>query len=190
MAAKCFSGRGVRLDNLHSSPSKVRFGWKADIARLLRLVDGGKMGTEITIDPLTGILGLGDARLRPLQSKSEVEPQIAQLLQGSRDHGNGYEWLYLSGLTFGRRPASAGLCFHAGRLEQASWNVQLVDAPMESGWPTREAIDEEIAFVRGILARGGLNIGDNPKKFHWGEAWSSFDAKGFLASNGLRYRTS
>ena len=68
--------------------------------------------------------------------------------------------------------------------------VELRDAPKDGGWPTRQAIDEEVAFVRGILTQDGLNIDDDPKKFNWGEAWSSFDAKGFLASNGLRYRLS
>ena len=146
------------------------------------------MGTQLTIDAQTGSLSVGGVRLQPLQSKSEVEGQTALLVKGSRDHGNGYEWLFLGGLTFGGQPASVDLCFHDGRLEQASWSVQLPDAPMEGGWPTREAIDKEVAFVRGTLAQYGLNIGDNPKKFSWGEAWSSFDAKGFLASNGLRYR--
>lgn len=148
------------------------------------------MGTQLTIDPQTGSLGVGGVRLQPRQSKAEVEPQVAPLLKGSRDHRNGYEWLYLGGLTFGGQPASVSLCFRDGRLEEAHWNVQLPDAPTEGGWPTREGIDEEIAFVRGILAEDGLNIGDHPNKFSWGEAWSDFDEKGFLASNGLRYRPS
>ncbi len=145
---------------------------------------------QFTINPQNGSLGIGGVRLQPPQPKSEIEPQIAELVQGSRDHGNGYEWLYLEGLSFGGQPVSVGLCFHEGRLEQASWNVELRDAPKDGGWPTRQAIDEEVAFVRGILTQDGLNIDDDPKKFNWGEAWSSFDAKGFLASNGLRYRLS
>lgn len=143
------------------------------------------MEAQFTIDTQTGNLGVGDVWLRPLQSKLEVEPQVAQLVKSSRDHGNGFEWLYLTGLTFGGQPASVGLCFHLGRLEEASWSVQLPDAPMDGGWPTREAIDREVAFVRDALARAGLNA-----KFDWGEVWSSFDSKGFIASNGLRYRTS
>jgi hypothetical protein len=143
------------------------------------------METKFTIDPQTGSLGVGEVRLRPLQSKSEVELQVAQLIKGSRDHRNGFEWLYLTGLTFGGHPASVGLGFHAGRLEEASWSVQLPDAPTEGGWPTRDAIDKEVAFVRDNLAHDGLD-----KRFSWGEVWSSFDAKGFMASNGVRYRTS
>ena len=147
------------------------------------------MGTQISIDEQTGHLGIGRIRLHPLQSKSEVEAQVLELVNGSRDHGNGYEWLYLAGLTFGDQPASLGLCFHGGRLKEVSWNVQLPNAPMVRDWPTREAIDEEVSFVRTFLAQEGLRIGDSPNRFGWGEAWSSFDAKGFIASNGLRYRT-
>ncbi|MBM3927437.1 MAG: hypothetical protein FJ335_03115 [Sphingomonadales bacterium] len=143
------------------------------------------MDAQFTIDPQTGGLGVGDVRLRPLQLKSEVESQVAQWIESSRDHGNGFQWLYLARLTFGGQPASVGLCFRVERLERASWAVQLPDAPMEGGWPTREAIDSEVAFVRDALAREGLNA-----NFNWGEIWSSFDAKGFIASNGLRYRTS
>lgn len=147
------------------------------------------MRTQVTIDPQTGSLGVGNFRIEPLQSKSEVEPQIAPLVEGTRDHGNGYEWLYLGGLTFGGQPALVGLCFHDGRLEQASWDVQLPDASMEGGWPTRDAIDKEVAFVRGILAGDGMDVRQGAAEFPWGEIWSGFDAKGFLASNGLRYRT-
>lgn len=146
------------------------------------------MEPQITIDPQTGSLSVGRIRLEPLQSRSEIEPQIAELVRGSRDHGNGYEWLFLRGLSFGSQPAFVGLCFYDGRLEEASWSVELPHAPKEGGWPTRQAIDEEVAFVRRTLAKDGLNLGDSPNKFAWGEAWSNFDAKGFVASNGLRYR--
>ncbi|WP_309753214.1 hypothetical protein [Novosphingobium sp.] len=147
------------------------------------------MGIEITINPLTGSLGVGNVRLQPRQSKLEFEPQIALLLKGSRDHGNGHEWLYLEGLTFGGQTALLSLCLHFGQLEQASWSVQLPDAPMDGGWPARKAIDEEIAFVRRTLEEGGFHLSDGSLKFEWGELWSGFDAKGFLASSGLRYRT-
>ncbi|WP_294297758.1 hypothetical protein [uncultured Sphingomonas sp.] len=161
------------------------FEWLADIAAGSKLADGSDMYAQFTIDPQTGSLGVGNVRLRPLQLRSEVEPQVAQWIESSRDHGNGFRWLYLARLTFGGQPAFVGLCFRVERLEQASWTVQLPDAPVEGGWPTREAIDSEVAFVREALARDGLNA-----NFNWGEVWSSFDAKGFIASNGLRYRTS
>ncbi len=64
----------------------------------------------------------------------------------------------------------------------------LPNAPAEGGWPTREAIDEEGAFVRRTLAKEGLSLGDSATAFAWGEVWSGFGPKGFLAGNGVRYR--
>jgi hypothetical protein len=140
----------------------------------------------IAIDPDTGDIRIGDSVvLTPRQAFATIEAVVANWLTGSSDMGNGYAWLHLKGLTFGGHDAGLALCFHDGRFEQASWNVDLSGATQEEGWPTREAIDEEIAFVRRILAADmGLKTGGMP----WGEIWSSFDAKGFLASNGLRYR--
>lgn len=146
------------------------------------------MAPEISIDRDSGSIRIGDvALLKPHQRKDAVETQVANLLASSRDHGNGYEWLNLRGLTFGGQPASLSICFHDGHFEQASWNVGLADAPMEAGWPTRDAIDNELSFVREALARDmAIHAGQMP----WGEVWSHFDAKGFMAVNGLRYRNS
>lgn len=148
------------------------------------------MTAAFAIDARTGDVLIGELRLTPHQSKAEIEPQIAHLVKGSRDHGNGYEWLNLGGLSFAGHPAGVGLCFHEGRFEQASWNVLLPDAREEGGWPTREASDDEVAFVRDTLAR---DIGFDPARklpmiFGWGEIWSAFDEKGGCASHGLRYR--
>lgn len=129
---------------------------------------------------------MGDSvLLTPYQSQATAEPLVADWLTGSSDMGTGYAWLHLQGLTFGGHSAGLALCFHDGRFEQASWNVDLPGATLEDGWPTREAIDEEIAFIRGILV---ADMGLEPGRTPWGEVWSSFDAKGFIASNGLRYR--
>lgn len=146
------------------------------------------MATKIWIDRNTGSIHIGDvAVLEANQAKVSVEPLVANLVERSRDHGNGYEWLYFRDLTFGGQPAALSICFHDGHLEQASWSVQLPDAPMESGWPTKGAIDSEISFVREVLARQmEIHVGQKP----WGEIWSSFDAKAFMAVNGLRYRRS
>lgn len=146
------------------------------------------MAAELSIDRDTGSIRIGDVvLLESNQTKDLIEPKVATLLAGSRDHGNGYEWLDLRGLSFGGQPARLSLCFHDGRLEQASWGVRLTDAPMEGGWPTREAIDSELSFVRETLAR---DMEIYPGRMPWGEVWSSFDAKGFMAANGLRYRRS
>ena len=144
------------------------------------------MTTPFRIDPETGIIRIGDAVvLKPHQTAAMIEPRVADWLTRSSDMGNGYAWLHLQGLSFGGHPAGLALCFHDGRLEQLSWNVDLPGAALEDGWPTREAIDEEIAFVRGILT---ADMGLRPGKTAWGEIWCDFDAKGFLASSGLRYR--
>lgn len=112
------------------------------------------MATELLIDSETGNIRVGDlVLLKPNQEREEVATLVASFLGSVRDLGNGYEWLDLKGLTFGGQPASLSICFHGGRLEQASWSVQLPDAPMEGGWPTQEAIDGEISFVRDTLAK-------------------------------------
>jgi hypothetical protein len=55
---------------------------------------------------------------------------------------------------------------------------------MEDGWPTRAAIDAEIAFVRDVMAK---EMGLKTRQQSWGSVWSTFDPKGDLASNCLRY---
>lgn len=146
------------------------------------------MAIEFSIDRDTGSIRIGDiALLGPDARQATVQQQVDDLIVGSRDYGNGYEWLERGALTFGGRPAYLSLCFQNDALEQASWSVQLPDAATEGGWPTREAIDAEIAFVRRTLATEmGICAGHLP----WGEVWSNFDTKGFMAANGLRYRHS
>jgi hypothetical protein len=150
------------------------------------MVDHCFMDAELWINRTSGDIRIGNlALLQPSQSKGSIEPLVADLLDGSRDYGNGFEWLFLSGLTFGGQPAWLSICFHDGLLREASWNVQLPDAPTEQCWPTREAIDDELSFVRETLVREmNIHTGQMP----WGEVWSTFDAKGFMAANGLRYR--
>lgn len=144
------------------------------------------MTTAFSIDRDTGSIRIGDTMLlKPDAQKATIDPQIGDLVAGSRDHGNGYEWLDLGELTFGGRPAHLSLCFHRGVLDQATWSVRLPDVALEGGWPTRDAIDAEIAFVRHTLA---VEMGINAGHLVWGEVWSSFDPKGFMAANGLRYR--
>ena len=144
------------------------------------------MALPFTIDPQTGQIRIGDAAaLRAGEHRTSVEPRISPWLEGTRDLGNGHAWLDLRGLTFGGEPAALALCFHEDRLEQAAWSVRLRDAGMQSGWPAREAIEAELAFVQRTLAE---EMGMQAGLFAWGELWSHFDSKGFLASNGLRYR--
>jgi hypothetical protein len=64
----------------------------------------------------------------------------------------------------------------------------LPNAKLDGGWPTREAINDEIAFVKEVF-RDQLKrkFGDNTEQFKWGVAWSGFDSKGFKATAGIRY---
>jgi hypothetical protein len=159
----------------------------------VRLSDAGEetgapamAAPDFSIDPHTGNMLIGhDVRLTPKQDKASVEPLVARFFARSWDHGNGYEWLFLQDLSFGGRPTGLALCFHDGLLGEASWNVDLPDANADS-WPTREEIDEEIAFVRKTLKDMGLATGHT----RWGEVWSAFDPKGDLAANGIRYLVS
>lgn len=145
----------------------------------------GPMPAAFSIDRKTGHIRIGDTvLLRAGDHRTTVEPQIIPWLDGSRDHGNGFAWLDLRGLTFGGQPAHLSLCFHGGLLEQASWSVRLPDAELQSGWPTCEVIETEIAFVHRTLAS---EMGIQAGAFVWGEIWSRFDPKGFLADNGVRY---
>jgi hypothetical protein len=146
----------------------------------------GAMPLAFSIDRDDGAMLVGDHRLSAGQSRRDVERLLAAQVKGGRDFGNGYAWLDLEGLSFGGQPAWLSLCFHHGRLSEASWSVALPGAP--EGWPTREAIDEEVEFVRAVLAQeiGFAPSGDS-MTFPWGEVWSLFDPKGDLAANGLRY---
>jgi hypothetical protein len=145
------------------------------------------MKLAFSFDASDGSMLVGDRRLGAGQSRRAVERLMAPQVKGRRDFGNGYAWLDLEGLSFGGQPAWLSLCFHRGRLSAANWSVGLPGAP--EGWPTREAIDEEIAFVRSVLAQKiGFASRDGSMTFPWGEVWSLFDPKGDLAASGLRYR--
>lgn len=143
------------------------------------------MATAFSINSITGSIRIGEvASIAANQQKVEVVPRVSELITRSRDHGNGHDWLDLRNLAFGGQPAVLSLCFYDGLLKAAAWSVRLPNASTEGGWPTREAIDAEIAFVRQTLAEMGIGVGS----VIWGEVWSSFDPKGFMAANGLRYR--
>ena len=146
------------------------------------------MPLAFTIDAQDGALLLGNRRLVAGQRRRDIERGLGAHVKGGRDFGNGYAWLDLEGLTFAGHPAWLSLCFLHGSLTEASWSVSLPGAP--EGWPTREAIDAEIEFVRAVLAHEIGFAGDahGCMTFPWGEVWSLFDPKGDLAANGLRYR--
>ena len=147
------------------------------------------MEPEFFIDCQNGRFSVGGANtIGAGDTKVEVEAKSASLSREWKDGGNGYEWLNLQGLSFGGVPCGLAMCFHHGRLREASWSASLPGAELEGGWPTRKSIDEEIDFVRKTLkqqVRRDFQTGI--EGFPWGTMWSHFNAKGFLASNGLRY---
>lgn len=80
------------------------------------------------------------------------------------------------------------LGFHHGTLTEVHLGVALPDTEKNCGWPTRTAIDKEIAFMRKVFHRQlGREFGDRLEAFSWGVAWSGFDPKGFTATAGIRY---
>lgn len=78
-----------------------------------------------------GILFDGDLAVEPCAHQAEVERRVQDLIVRSRDHGNGYRWLDLCGLSLGGRPAWLSLGFHDAVLEQVDWSVSLDGAASE-----------------------------------------------------------
>ncbi|WP_157582399.1 hypothetical protein [Rhodanobacter spathiphylli] len=114
--------------------------------------------------------------------------ELAAFFRNQTDHGNGYVWLAFHQLTFNGQPCGVSLCFHLGKLESAHFGVALPDSPREGGWPTRQAIDAEISFMRQALSHSfSRSFSTGQEQFTWGAVWSLFDAKGFQASSGIRY---
>jgi hypothetical protein len=121
-------------------------------------------------------------------SRQDAVAALSSHFRSALDHGNGCEWLSFQGVTFGSQPCGLALLFRHGTLTEIHFSVMLTGAKMESGWPTRAAIDAELAFVRQELSTQlKATVGEREAKFSWGVAWSAFDPKGFQASSGIRY---
>jgi hypothetical protein len=104
------------------------------------------------------------------------------------DHHNGYVWDMFRGLKFIGYPCGIAVCFHFDRLTEIHFGVSLPGAGLENGWPTREAIDQEVEFVRSTLSDVfSVSFESGSQRFKWGEVWSMFDQRGFMASSGIRY---
>lgn len=148
------------------------------------------MPSPIVINSSNGSLKLLDLGLviRKGMERASVEAMLSQFPKSVVDHGNGYSWSSFNGLTFGSMPCGISLCFHHGALTEVHLGVVLPNRKFEHEWPTREASDQEIAFVRKVfhdqLKRRFRN---KVEHFPWGVAWSMFDEKGFCASSGIRY---
>ena len=146
--------------------------------------------TELIISPDDGVIHLSgySFALRGGLNKEAVRKALSPLFRQEQSMGNGYEWLSFHNATFGKQPCWFAACFHQGALTEVNFNVSLPDAKLEDGWPTREAIEEELAFVRSqFKAQLGTAPDAASTTFHWGTAWSMFDPKGFQANSGVRY---
>lgn len=148
------------------------------------------MKPSLTFDPSDGSASISGIpiRLRGGLSREAASSALVSLYCSILDYGNGYEWLSFQGVTFGGHPCGFALCFFQGSMTALHFSVMLPDAKIESGWPTKGAIDDEIAFARKELsAQLRSKIADCGSTFSWGVAWSAFDPKGFQASSGVRY---
>jgi hypothetical protein len=126
-----------------------------------------------TVSGFPIVLGMG-------KSRSEVATALSPLFRMAQDYGNGNEWLSFKGVTFGSQPCGFALLFRHGLLAEIHFSVMLPDAEMESGWPTKAAIEELSSQLRA-------SIGERQSEFSWGVVWSAFDPRGFQASSGVRY---
>jgi len=148
------------------------------------------MKPALTINPLDGSIRLTGAPLALGQgtAREDVMAALEPMFRASNDFGSGYEWLSFHEATLGGQPCVFTLGFRLGKLEDAQFSVTLAGAGMEEGWPTRQAIEQELAFMREALsAQLGVKLGKQDACFRWGRVWSTFDPKGFQASTGLRY---
>jgi hypothetical protein len=147
------------------------------------------MTPSVHIDVTNGSVNLGSQHtIRRGSSQADLETMLGEFKAGDLDYGNGRSWLYLHDLTFGEMPCQLALLFREKRLAEIHFAVALPDAPIESGWPTLEAINNEIAFVRKALhVQLKRRFRNKAERFGWGVAWSSYDERGFRATAGIRY---
>lgn len=148
------------------------------------------MPHEITIDPTTGAVSIGEISLTLQEGISYVtaKAELSPLQRGEQDHRNGYCWLHLHRLSFGGKPAGLGLCFFNSRLCQLHWGVTLREDASDNSWPTQEESDREVVFLRETLRPMlSRSFSSGEERFDWGSVWAAYDMKGGFASAGLRY---
>lgn len=122
-------------------------------------------------------------------TEADVKLQLHEFLRSESNHQNGYAWQMCRGFSLERESAGLALCFHLDRLIAVHVGVTLPGIRLEGGWPTKAAIDQEVAFLRTSLGRQlARSFQGSQEEFSWGTAWVLFDAKGFLASAGIRYK--
>lgn len=148
------------------------------------------MPPDLLINAEDGSVSLSEASLILTKgiTRANAAAALSKFYRSNLDHGNGYEWLMFHKVNFGGQPCGFALCFHQGLLTEIRIGVSLPNAVTEGGWPTKDAIDKEIAFAKAELGRQlSRPFNSDYESFPWGEVWSQFDPKGFQASAGLRY---
>jgi hypothetical protein len=111
------------------------------------------MTPSVLIDIADGSVKLLGSQytIRRGASQADLEVMLSEFKAGAVDYGNGCSWLCLQDLTFGEMPYQLALHFSKKRLTEAHSAVALPNAPVESGWPTLKAINDDITFVRNVL---------------------------------------
>lgn len=150
------------------------------------------MTAALTIEGSTGAICVASVEARIVDgiSRDEAMSLLSALYVGNTDHRNGYEWLSFGSMTINEMPAGISLCFFEGRLQSVSFGISLPEMQLEQNWPARESSQREVSFMKAYLRE---QLGKAPARgvyaMPWGEAWASFDEKGFCASAGLRYKS-
>jgi hypothetical protein len=148
------------------------------------------MTSSVLIDIADGSVKLlgSQQTIRRGTNQADLEAMLSEYKAGDVDYGNGCSWLYLHDLTFGEMPCRLALLFRKKRLAEIHFAVALPNAPIECGWPTLEAINNEIAFVRQVFsAQLKRRVRSKSERFGWGMVWSDYDEKGCRATAGIRY---
>ncbi|WP_374673093.1 hypothetical protein [Ideonella sp.] len=114
---------------------------------------------------------------------------LGERVAAQRQGGTGYLWLSLAHVTFGGRPAGAGLCFRQDGLVMVTLGLSLPDDELSDSWPTEASSLRQMAFMSRELERQlNVTLTDGSASFPWGTVWSRFDPKGFMATAGVSYR--
>lgn len=121
-------------------------------------------------------------------NRDDAASALADYFRNSINHNNDYEWLSFHGLSIESASCGLAMCFYQGKLQSIHFGLAISSSDTTDGWPTREMIDAEVSFMRGILSRSfSRSFSMGQESFPWGTIWSGFDPKGFQASSGIRY---
>lgn len=135
----------------------------------------------ISIDSIDYAIGKGT-------SKSVVESEFARLNKSHIEHGNGYEWITLGGISFGGIPSCLSLCFFLDAVQQVQIGVSILDVECADNWATRASSEREVeAVCRELGKQLDCDFSSGQVTFSWGTVWSVFDERSCHPSSGLRY---